>query len=168
MHSVVPDTLHVPTQGNIPHQRVQRSQTLWISWHSHHHLWAQLHRDHWWKQEGVVYLRHVSWGAYTHLTKQQESGRSLRTELRSWTVCTGWLVSVVVGWLRSALHINCKLCEQNKTLIRHFVFCLVLIHINHFYYFHFYPLNSFFVNASMCGSQGCWENSPTVNVITAN
>lgn len=56
VHVGVPDSLHDTPQENAPKRRVQRGRALGIGRHDYHRDWAQFHRDHWRKQEGMVHL----------------------------------------------------------------------------------------------------------------
>lgn len=57
LHAGVPDTLHVPSQGNLPHQWGQGGGVCWECRCSHHEQWPQLYGDHRREQKRVAYLR---------------------------------------------------------------------------------------------------------------
>lgn len=124
LHAGVPDSLHVPPQGDLPHQWGKGSGVVRVRWCGHHRDGAALHRDHWGKQEGMVYLRNP---CRQHLRRarvadsvslwvfEQDRGEGRGAGVSSYPTqryCTLYivtglsLISIVFGDLRTPLNIQ--------------------------------------------------------------
>lgn len=57
LHPGVPHSLHVPPQGDLPHQWGQGGGVCRKRRCSHHEQWPQFYGNHWWEQKRVAYLR---------------------------------------------------------------------------------------------------------------